>query len=112
MTGVIQLSAHMTPTGALKTLRRELEAESNKPAILQDVPLIGTGRLEIRISDAPKDPRIPSQLTICWAVMELYVTDGKVVREELKRMGLKATEADAFAEASACKKAFQIERGV
>jgi hypothetical protein len=89
----------------------ETRAEARGIAALQEVPLIGTGKLEIRITEAPKDPRLPSELEWVWAVIEMYAQDGRVVREEMKRMGLKATLAEALAEATACFEALKIERG-
>jgi hypothetical protein len=111
LTQHVALRAHLIATGELKKLHRELDEEALAPAALQPVPLVGTGKLEIRIARAPKDPRIPSYLEWAWAVIEVYVQDGRIVHEETKRQGLKETFTEVCQEAGLVMQALQVERG-
>jgi hypothetical protein len=108
---IVQLSVAMRPTGALQQLRRDLDTESRAPAPMLDVPLVGQGRLEIRMREVQKDLLLPPHLKWHWAVMEVYATDNKVVHEEIKVTGLKATPSEALAEAELAFTALSIERG-
>ena len=108
---VIQLAVNMTPTGALVGLRDAVTAESRQPAPLLPVPLEGRGFLEFRVRRVPQSLMLPPHLKFQWCVIEVFTVDERVVKEEFRASGLKATRAEAFTEAEACITALEVERG-
>lgn len=102
----------MHPTAALHALHRNVTVEAAAPAPLLPKAIVGAGKLEIRVQEAPKSPLIPARYKWVWAVFEVYCEGAHIVQEVLRRQGRKDTDVEAFQEARLVLEALKTERGV
>ena len=107
--GLIELRTHMRPTAALHSLHSERLRTAAGVAAELPRERLGRGKLELRITEAPRDPLIPRQLRWAWALFEVFGDEYELAQNCL-RQGLKATDSEAYREGMQALRAAKVER--